>query len=166
MSGKEINDGPGTLRGTARELQARTWLQNAQRRSARRKSAWNLLLVLIFPLWLAIWWALVEAGYMMRFVLHGWSAPLWADWVRYFNGPLTLPEALLVFAPTIPALAVAGLLGNFGIYLIGPARRAMDAEDRDYPEVNYKASQRVLSLLALYTAPVALVLMLAGAWWM
>jgi hypothetical protein len=161
---KEKNDEPGTLRGTLREMREGTWLQNAQQRSTRRKSSWNLLLLLIFPLWLAIWWALVDVGYMMHFVLHHENTQWGSTWMQQLNGPITLPWALLLFAPVIPALSGSMVIGNFAIYLIPPARRAMDAEDRNYPGTDYATDQRQLSRLTLYSAPVALILTLLGAW--
>lgn len=160
------NDGPGTLRGTLREMREGTWLQNAQQRSTRRKSPWNLLLLLIFPLWLAVWWALVDAGYLMHFVLHHEHVPSGSNWMQHLNGPFTLSQALLVFAPLVPALSGSMVIGNFAIYLIPPARRAMDAEDRNYPGTDYATAQKALSRLTLYSAPVALILTLLGAWWL
>jgi hypothetical protein len=160
------NDGAGTLRGTLREMRQGTWLQNAQQRSTRRKSAWNFPLLLIFPLWLALWWTLVDVGYMMHFVLHHESAQWGRNWMQHLNGPLTLPQTLLVFAPLFPALSGSAVIGNFAIYLIPPARRAMDTEDRNYPGTDYATAQKALSRLTVYSAPAALILMLLGAWWL
>jgi len=55
---------------------------------------------------------------------------------------------------------------NFAICLIPPARRAMDTEDRGHPGTDYATAQKTLSQLTLYTAPFAVVLMLAGSWFL
>jgi hypothetical protein len=164
--GSQGSDAPGTLKGTLREMRQGTWLKNAQHRSTRRKSAWNLLLLLIFPLWLLLWWALVQAGYMTHFVFHSGTVPWGSNWMQHMIGSITLPQALLIFAPMVPALSGSMVIGNFLIYLIPPARLAMDAEDRDYPCTDYATAQKAFSKLTLYTAPVAVVLVLAGAWFL
>src|SRR5580704_7083609 len=46
----------GTLGGTLDELKSGQFLGNAQTRSSRRKSPWNLLLLTVLPLWLVLWW--------------------------------------------------------------------------------------------------------------
>lgn len=55
---------PGTLESTLDEIKSGAFVVNARRRSSRRKSRWNILLLLIFPLWLAL------GGY--RWKLLGW----------------------------------------------------------------------------------------------
>jgi hypothetical protein len=102
----------------------------------------------------------------MHFILHHEHIPSGSNWMQYLNGPFTLSQALLVFAPLVPALSGSMVIGNFAIYLIPPARRAMDAEDRSYPGTDYATAQKALSRLTLYSAPVALILTLLGAWWL
>jgi len=157
---------PGTLRGTVQEMRDGTWLAKAQTRSTRRKSPWNLLLLLIFPLWLVIWFATIKVGLLLHFALRHEPVPVWSVWMRHLSGPMTLPQALLTLGPMIATLLVAALIGNFIIYRIPPARRAMDAEDRDHPGTDYATAQKALGQLALYATPITLLLLFAGAWWL
>ncbi len=164
---KQKDAAPGTLKGTLQELRGGTWGKNAQNRAARRKSAWNLLLVLfVVPFWLVLWWAISDLGYLMHFALHHESAPGLSEWMRTTGTRMTLSRALLLFAPALPALSGAMVISNFLIYRIPPARRAMEAEDRGHPGTDYATAQKALGQLTLYAGSVALLLLLAGAWWL
>jgi hypothetical protein len=157
--------GPGTLGGTIDEIKAGTFFENARTRSSRRKSKWNLLLpVVIFPLWLGIWWVAVELGCGAHILFSGKSAPPVGEWMRVLGSGMSFPHVLIVFSPFVPALAAGMVIGNYLIYLIPAARRAMDAEDRAFPGTEYSTAQRELTRLAAYTAPIALLLLLLGAW--
>ena len=62
----------GTFSGTLDELKSGQFFANAQMRSSRRKSPWNLLLVLVLPLWLILWWqGLKLARILATALLHG-----------------------------------------------------------------------------------------------
>lgn len=164
MTAKSRGAAPGTLAGTLQEMRSGTWVQNAQRRSSRRKSPWNLLLLLIFPLWWLFWLGIVEAGCLTHFILHGERVPPWTEWMHLLAGPVTGAHALVYFAPMIPTLAGAMVIGNFLIYQIPPARRAMNAEDLGHPGTDYVTAQHALGRFTLYTIPIALLLLVAGAW--
>ncbi|MGB6633447.1 MAG: hypothetical protein WBE52_19560, partial [Terriglobales bacterium] len=154
------------LKGTFKEMREGTWVQNAQRRASRRKSPWNLLLLLIFPLWWALWWAMVEVGCLLHFVLNHEGVPPWREWMHLMGGSMTVPQALIAFGPMIPTLTGAMVIGNFLIYQIPSARRAMDVEDRGHPGTAYQTAQRALGQITLYGMPIAVILLLLGAWWM
>jgi hypothetical protein len=142
-----------------------TWAANARRRASRRKSPWNLLLLLQFPLWCGVWWFMVLLGGALHFALHPQPLSQRTEWMRLLlDGPITGPKALLVFAPMIPALTGAMVLGNFLVWLIPPARRALRGEARAHPGTDYGTSQRALGRITLYTLPFAAVLMFCGAW--
>lgn len=72
--------------------------------------------------------------------------------------------ALYMFAPFVPVMAGSMVLGNFLIYLIPPARRAMDNEDKAFPGTKYATAQRTLGRIALVTLPIGLLLSFLGAW--
>lgn len=156
---------PGTLGNVVDEMRRGTFLRNARTRSSRRKSPWNFLLLLIFPLWLVVWWAVVEAVWLVHIRFsHGNGAVLAASWMRGIgNGPMSLGSFLMIFAPMIPAMIAAMVIGNYLIYLIPAARHAMDAEDRNYPGTEYTTAQRQLGRLAVITLPVALVVSFVGS---
>jgi hypothetical protein len=157
--------GPGTLGGAIDEVKDGTLLGNARRRSSRRKSKWNLLLpVVIVPLWLAIWWMNIEFACVAHIFFSGNPLPPPADWMAVLGSRMSFAHILILFAPLLPALAAGMVIGNYFIYLIPAARRAMDAEDRAFPGMAYSAAQRELTRLAVYATPVAVLLSLLGAW--
>ncbi len=158
--------GPGTFSGTLAEIRDGKYLANARNRSSRRKSKWNLLLPLvIFPIWILLWWVMIEFGCLASFLLHGTAVPAIGEWMKILGpGPMTLGGALIALPPFVPTMTAAMVIGNFLVYLIPPARRAMDAEDQGFPGTEYATAQSSLGRATVYTAPVVLFLSLLGAW--
>ena len=134
------------------ELRDGTWLAHARHRSRRRKSPWNLLLPMFgFPLWVAMVALLVWMTLALRTTIHPISThPL------FDSGPIRLGAALILFPSLIAAVCPALLLTNFLVYLIPPARRAMDIEDHDFPGTGYKSSQRALLKAGLWLLAICL----------
>jgi hypothetical protein len=145
-----------------------TFITNAQRRATRRKSLWNLLLLLVFPLWLYLWFKSISIMWNLACLAHGATVPLtlsgWVDSTWSGDQPMSWARALYMFAPFIPELAASMVLTNFLIYLIPPARRAMDNEDRAFPGTEYSTAQRTLGRVTLLSLPPALLLSFLGAW--
>ena len=140
------------------ELKNGAWLANAQRRSQRRKSIWNILLPLLgFPLWGAIIFSLANGASHLHRLVHPDAPNL------FHNGPLTLSQALTLFPSFIAAIFPAFLLTNYFVYLIPAARRAMDLEDRGDPGTSYRFSQRALFKCGFWVLAICLPLILAGA---
>jgi len=157
--------GPGTLGGSIEEIKAGTFLRNAGTRASRRKSKWNLLLPLvIIPLWLGLWWAAIEMACLAHILFARTPVPPLGEWMAVLGAGMSLAHVLILFPPFVPAVAAAMVIGNYLIYLIPGARRAMDAEDRAFPGTDYSTAQRELMRIARYTAPIALLLALLGAW--
>lgn len=52
-----------------------TFVANAQRRSSRRKSPWNLLLVLIIPLWIFLWLKSLALVWNLALMAKGAAVP-------------------------------------------------------------------------------------------
>ena len=157
---KRASQEPDQIALVSRELRDRHWLANARKRSQRRKSAWNLLLPLFgLPLWAGFVGSLLWLGQIIHTAFHphhihplfGWSQPIDA------SGTLILIPSLVM------AVAPAFLVTNFLVYQIAPARRAMEAEDRNFPGVGYKPSQRALLKLGLGLLLICLPLIFIGA---
>jgi nitrate reductase NapE component len=149
---------PGSLRSTLRELREGSWSGNARARASRRKSPWNLLLILALPLWLVLLVGGLVASRAIAFlVTHG--QPLARDliWPSSLAPLLIYPPLLLT---TIPLAMV--LVNYFVYYCVPPARRAMDAEDRAFPGTEYAIQQPILLRITLTTFPVAFVLAVIG----
>jgi hypothetical protein len=158
---------PGTVRATLGEMKRGTWIADAQRRSSRRKSPWNLLLVLIIPLWIFLWLKTLAILWNVALMAKGAAVPHgvvgWLDLHFLGNHSMSLAGALFLFAPFITTLASSMVLGNFLIYLIPPARRAMDNEDKAFPGTEYFTAQKTMGRIALYTSP-GIVLSFLGAY--
>ena len=140
------------------ELKDGIWLTNARQRSQRRKSAWNLLLPLLgFPLWGAVAASLAWLASSLRMALHPAGAQLFG------SGPMRASTAMVLIPSLIAAICPAFLLTNIVVYLIPPARRALDVEDSDFPGTGYKGSQLALLKMGLLALAVCVPMILAGA---
>ena len=76
---------------------------------------------------------------------------------------MSISDTLISISSAISAIAPAMFVTNFLVYKIAPARRAMEAEDRNYPGVGYRSSQRALLKLELWVLAICLPLLLIGA---
>ena len=150
----------GTLGGTLDELKSGEFVGNARARSSRRKSPWNLLLLLIFPLWLVLWWEGIKLTRLLATLARHGHKPLFEDLI--WPGSIA---PFFVFVPLLFAtMVLAMVLINYAIYLfIPPARRAMDAEDRAFPGTEYATQQRLLLRITLFTLPAAFFLSVIGS---
>ena len=148
----------GSVKAASRELREGTWLGNARIRASRRKSPWNLLLILALPLWLAIWWLCVSASrFMAHLITHG--RPLLSDLLW----PSSFAPALVYFPLLIATIPLAMVLVNYLVYYcVPPARRAMDAEDKAFPGTEYSTQQPLLVRITLLAFPIALALAFIG----
>lgn len=149
---------PGTLRSVRAELGAGTYFENAAVRATRRKSAWNLLLVLVFPLWVLLWGAGVWVAQLAKTLLPGGHAVA-LDWTWLRTIAPLFAYFPLLFATLLPAMV---LVNYFIYYLVPPARRAMDAEDRAFAGTEYATQQPLLLRLSWMIVPPAFLLALIG----
>ena len=137
------------IRQFKEEIASGTWLKRARHRSGRRKSTWNLLLpVLGIPLLVACTLGLFFLGWFLHSYLHGSAAK--QTFLQFIVEPMR-PSSFLLLVPSLfAAIAPAFLVANFLVYQIGPARRAMNQEDQEFPSTGYGPSQRALSRIALW----------------
>jgi hypothetical protein len=143
-----------------KELKDGKWLASARKRSQRRKSAWNLLLPLAaIPLWIGFAWLLVTGAWAAHLALH----PGLVGVARHFPAVVTAASALMLFPSFFAAVCPALVVSNFLVYLIPPARRAMDKEDRGFSGVDYVSSQSALIKVGAFILAAAVVLGLIGA---
>lgn len=152
------SDKPGTVRATLGEMKRGEWLANAQQRASRRKSPWNLLLILAFPLWLALWFGGLRLSHIVAVLLmRDHKIPdslIWPGAVAPFFAYFPL---LLATIPT------SMMLVNYFIYLfVPPARRAMDAEDKAVPGTEYSTQQPIMVRFTLIALPIAVICAVVG----
>ena len=133
-----------------------TYFAEARARAARRKSAWNLLLIpaVVLP-WLSLWYGLARLLVVLHETLHGGDPRITtASGV----GPI-----LVAVVPAFASLPIAMLLGNICVWLIPPARRALDKEAEGYPRCSFTESQRGLLRLGAVIIPIATAIAGLGA---
>src|SRR5207247_8013714 len=87
--------------GLSRRANAmRSWFVAALGRARRRKSPWNLLLLLALPLWALIWWGgfrLVWAYHLQLYPAH--AGALSQFWPAGISPRAFVPSFLMVFGP-------------------------------------------------------------------
>jgi hypothetical protein len=132
----------GTLGGTLDELKSGQFLANAQNRSSRRKSPWNLLLLLALPLWLILWW---DGLRLSRFL---------ATAARHGHKPL------------LENLIWPGSIAPFFVYfplLLATIVPAMVVINYAIPGTEYATQQPLLVRITLFTLPPAFLLSIIGS---
>jgi len=117
-------------------------------RARRRKSRWNLLLIpaVLLPV-IALWVGgvlLAQHGHMLLYP---------GQTLRNAKGWGVIMATL---APVFAAVPLGMLIGNFLVWQVGPARKALDREAAPYPKLTYRASQSALIRIALIGAATAL----------
>ena len=149
------------IRRTYEELKSGDWLPNAHRRAQRRKSAWNLLLPLFgLPFWFGFTFLFVTLAWLAHIAFHPGHTETERQFLSHVKG---IGPLLMVLPFVIASLFPAFIVTNFLVYLIPPARRAMDKEDRDFPGTDYKSSQRALIKVGAVALGIAMFLALVGA---
>ena len=116
---------------------ARNYFSRAQIRAQRRKSSWNISLVLVcFALWLALAFALIRSNLFLHQLIYP-GETLTAHSKGYTVLLATLPLG-------IGSLPLGFLVGNMVVWLIPPIRRVLDQEARPFPETSFLSAQRGL----------------------
>jgi hypothetical protein len=115
--------------------------------------------MLALPLWMALWVeGLKLARTLATALLHGHKVLL-EDWIW----PGSIAPFFAYFPLLIATIVPAMVLINYAIYLfIPPARRAMDAEDKPFPGVDYATQQPLLVRITLFTLPPAFLFAVVG----
>jgi len=115
-------------------------------------------LILVFPLWVVLWGAGVWVAHLAVTALAGGHAPAVAwTWAR------TLAPLFAYFPWLIATVLPAAVLVNYFIYyLVPPARRAMDAEDKAFAGTDYATQQPILIRLSWMILPPAFLLAVIG----
>jgi len=129
----------------------------------RRKSAWNILLFpFCFGSGFALWYALFQLVWAFHVVIypdHQFDE-FWHSGISSGSFALSL---LMMFAPAPGAMALGFMFGNLIVWLISPARRALDAEANGYPGTSFPDAIRDLARICLWILPAGLCVALIAA---
>lgn len=134
-------------------------------RRAKRQSPWNL-----FGLLLAVL-IMIPAGYILwlcAWQLHLLFYPAHAAHVREFwragiSGKAFVSSFLLAMPLFIPSILIGLVLSNFLMWLIPPARHAMNAEAQGDYEMSFRGANLGLLKWGGIAAGVSFLLVLIGA---
>jgi hypothetical protein len=138
------------------------YIERAPARAARRKSPWNLLLISVGFVSMAIicWMSFRLVWYTRNLLLHQHTVSL-AEWFR--KGPHSIISLLFLLPPLFASVAPGLFLFNLVVWCIAPARRAVDREEVGVWHASFANAQKDLFTLTLYTSVPALLLSLFGA---
>ncbi|MFP4098725.1 MAG: hypothetical protein ACLFP8_08820 [Alphaproteobacteria bacterium] len=131
-------------------------LEEAQQHARRRKSYWNLLLIpaIIVPL-VAFW---VACFYILG-LFHAYFYP----GESFFNEPQGVGPVLTAVAPFFGAMPSGFLIGNMLVYIISPARRALNKEAEGVSGASFRDSQKGMIKTVLILVPASLMFAFLGA---
>lgn len=133
-------------------------------RSARRKSPWNLACVLLgFVFFFVFWFALFQLAWALHVQIHPAHAGHQHEfWRRGISLGAFIPSFLMLVPLAIPALVGGFLAANCLVWLVPAARRAMDAEAADDPEMTFAGANAGLIKWGGLASVVCLVISIAG----
>jgi hypothetical protein len=133
-----------------------SYLEDARFRAKRRKSSWNLLLIPFVVLSLALLWF---GSSQLLGVLHAKIYP----GQSFQNSQHGLGVILAAISPFFGVVPLAMVLSNALIWVIPPARRALDKEAQPHPGTSFHQAQRNLLKLALVLVPISALFSITGA---
>jgi hypothetical protein len=134
-------------------------------RRAKRKSAWNLLGALIiiialapvgYGLWLFAW-----KVHLLFYPAH--AAHLREFWQSGLSAGAFVSSFLLTLPLFVPAIVIACLTSNALMWLVPPARRAMNAEAAGDEEMTFRGANLGLLKWGGIASGISFLLVLIGA---
>ncbi len=134
-------------------------------RRAKRKSLWNLVQLVV---WIPLLPATLMGFFAVAWRLHTMFYPEHTSRFNELGGPglsvrAFLSSFLLLIPLFVPAITSSLILSNLLMWLIPPARRAMDAEAAGDLEMTFRKATLGLVKYGGIASAVALVLTLIGA---
>jgi hypothetical protein len=125
-------------------------------RAWRRQSPWNLLLPLFaLPAIAAAWWGLFQLAVLAQSVL--------APQKRLGQNMSPFGEIFMTVPPLFPAFAIGMMVANLRVWLIPPARAALEREAGGHPGTDFASSMKQLAIATVILLAVAVPLSLLGA---
>jgi hypothetical protein len=134
-------------------------------RKARRKSPWDLLGAVVaalimglagYGLWLCAW-----RLHLLFYPAH--AAHIREFWHAGISGRAFISSFLLAMPLFMPAIVIGLLISNLLMWLIPPARRAMNAEAAGDEEMTFRGANLGLLKWGGIVSGIALLLVLIGA---
>jgi hypothetical protein len=154
-----------SVKNIAEEVLTPGYFNRAMERAQRRKSPWNLML-LVVGLCAMVFFAFAMFRIMWR--IHTAFYPEHAGkFKEFWNEGISfrsfLSSFLLLIPPLIAAVPLGLMLANAVCWCIPPARRAFEREAEGVKWASFGQAMRTLSLLALIIVPACILLSFIGA---
>lgn len=154
-----------TFSDLVKEVRADDYVQRAKKRVEHRKSPWNLLLIpLIFSSAGLIFYTLFQIMWQVHVIIY----PAHIDKFGEFRGDgkslSSFVSGILLLMPLLFAsLPIGMMFANTVMWLIPPARRALDQEAKGVKRASFRTAMSGLWTVARVMVPVCLLLSFIGA---
>jgi hypothetical protein len=132
-----------------------TFIEDARKRAKRRKSPWNIFLMLVVLI------SIIGFGLLFIFLFQLAHMAIYPD--QYLIQSTGVGTVLATVGALLGAFIPGMLLGNFLLHLVPAGRLVLDFEAGGNPEVGYSRSQRALLRFGRIWVPICITLGLIGA---
>ncbi|WKE67225.1 hypothetical protein PVT67_08310 [Gallaecimonas kandeliae] len=131
------------------------YIEEARRRATRRKSKWNLLLIpSISTTLLLLWWVTFIALESIHSKIYSMQ--------NFQDTPNGIGVILSAIAPFLGLIPLSMLIGNYIVFLVHPARKALDTEAKGVRGTTFLEAQKGLLKLTMILIPIFYGLALVG----
>lgn len=151
----------------ARNVQkAAVWYVGAQQRGQRRRSPWNLILLPLGVIAVALmWYGLFRAvwAFHLLFYPQHQLRDFWGSGISFSSFLLSF---IMVFVLAPGALCTGLAVANCVAWLVRPARRNLNAESVGHPGTGFRESTRLLFFCAAWMVSVGLIVALTAGYFL
>lgn len=134
-----------------------SYVESAKKRASRRKSCWNLLLIPAVVFSVVILWGI--SFHVLELIHKGFHPGQ-----TFSSHSKGLGAVLAAVAPFFAVIPIAMLVGNALVWLVPPARKALESESKKIIGASFLQTQRSLFTVASIIVPVAFVIAFIGAY--
>jgi hypothetical protein len=138
----------------------------ARHRAGRRKSPWNLLLIVFgFCAWLAVWYGLFKLIWIFHVAIYPEHQfrDFWQADAGFRSAILSF---LMLFSPMPAAIIIGMLFANSVFWLIKPLRRIFETEAQGYEGTSFRRSMRSLLKACAWALPIGIGVALTAAYFL
>lgn len=140
------------------------WYGEARRRAQRRKSPWNLILILLsLAFWFGVWYGLFRLVWTFHITLYP-QHNLQNFWQEGTSLSSFIPSFLMVFALMPGSICLGLALSNCITWIIAPARQVFEAESIGYNGTSFRKTTSALLILSAWIVSTGLIISLLAAW--
>lgn len=156
---------PRALGEIAKEVSTKGYVSRARQRAARRKSPWNLVLILLGLGGIAgTLYVLVQLMWRVHTLFYPAHVGRFHEfWGNGIGAGAFVSSFLLVVPLFFAAIPIGMLLTNLVAWLIPPARRAFAREAEGVEGASFRQTMGELGKVALVLVPICLLLSGIGA---